>query len=94
MKHPNKTFAVVSWGDAHSTEDEVKETEIKHEPWTIKTYGWVLRSDAVGVTLAGEWVDGGTWRARTFIPRAMVIEEQVLTLGTKRKVAPLRNEPT
>ena len=76
---------MVVWGDAHSTEEEAKETEIKHEPWVIKTYGWVLRSDDRGVTLAGEWVDGGTWRARTFIPRAMVIEEHVLGLSTRRK---------
>ncbi len=85
MKHPaGRSFGVVAWGDAHSTEDEVKDTEIRHDAWPVLTYGWILRSDDKGVTLAGEWLEGETWRSRTFIPRAMVRDEVVLRLSTKR----------
>lgn len=87
MKHPERPFGVVVWGDAHSSEDEAKETDIQHRPWPVKTYGWILRSDEVGVTLASEWLEGGTWRGRTFIPREMVREEIVLRLSTPRRRA-------
>ncbi len=84
--HPDKTFACIRWGDAHSRSEQQKDTDIKHEVEPIQTYGWIIRSDAVGVTVAGEWLpDDKTWRDTTFVPRAMVIAELPLRLTEARK---------
>ena len=85
--HPNKVFSCVIWGDAHSRSEQQKDTDIKHEVEPIQTYGWVIRSDEVGVTVAGEWLpDDKTWRDTTFVPRAMVMIEIPLRLTGARKV--------
>ncbi len=85
MKHPGKAYACVQWGDAHGAGDEVAEKDIKHAPEIYQTYGWILKSDADGVSLGADWnVVSNTWRDRNFIPRAMVIEEQIYDLSKKR----------
>lgn len=86
MKTPNKPFAVVEWNDAHGGgADEFREETIKHGPVVYYTWGWVLRSDEVGVTLAAEWCpEDATYRSTTFIPRGMVTKETRLTTPRAR----------
>ena len=75
--------AVVVWNDAHAALDELSEDEIiaRHKPTRIETYGYIVRSNELGVSIAGEWLppdNGGdeTFRGVTFIPRGMVVEER------------------
>jgi hypothetical protein len=86
MNHPDVPFAVVVWGDAHMSSDDVSQYDINHAPTKLNTYGWLLRSDPVGISIAGEWSESDrTYRSTTFIPRPMVIEEVLLNLVRKPK---------
>lgn len=59
---------------------------MSHWPMLFQIYGWLVRSDATGVTVASEWrPSDGFYRDRSFIPRAMVVEELVLSLSKKAK---------
>lgn len=81
--------ALVIWHDAHSTRDELNMDEIKtrHKPSLVRTYGDILISDAVGVTIAGERLPdesaNDTFRNSTFIPRGMVVSEGVVKRAKK-----------
>lgn len=89
MKNPNKQFALVVWDDAFTSDDEVEEHSIDHTPSRVNSYGWILRSDNIGITIAAEWgVDDGKYRIVTFVPRAMVVEEIPLTFTKKRRTTP------
>ena len=97
MGRPRKWVTVV-WNDAHSTLDELSIDELRgrHRPNVIHTTGYVLISDDVGITIAGEWLppEGGgdeTFRNSTFIPRGMVVLEG--TYGRKRKVPTKEVQP-
>jgi hypothetical protein len=89
--HPNKPFAVIIWGDAHGdATEEVKEDDIdkKHKPSVFYSYGWVLRSNPTGVSLAAEWCpEDKSYRATMFVPRPMIIEERELRLSKAYKKA-------
>lgn len=86
-----KRLTVVVWNDAHATLDELNEQEIRknHRPNVIHTSGYVVLSDAEGVSIAGEWLPANageeyeTFRSITFIPRAMVVNEGKVTRGRK-----------
>lgn len=83
---PQKNFGVVTWRDAHGRSEEVAEKDIKHEPEIYRTYGWIIRSDEGGVSLAPEWnINSNTWRDVTFVDRPMVVSEQILSLSKKRE---------
>ena len=84
MKHPEKVFAVIVWDDAVG-DMTGRDHEIQHRPERCQTYGWVLRSDERGVSLAGDWVStDDTYRSITFVPRLMVVEERPLGLTKPR----------
>lgn len=87
--HPKKPFALIVWEDAHGTssdqftEDELLQT---HKGAVYQSYGWVIRSNEIGVTLVSEWEPAERkYRAQMFIPRGMVREEQRYTLVSPRK---------
>lgn len=85
MKSPQKNFGVVVWDDAVGGL-EGKEHEIQFGPERCYTYGWFIRSDASGALIAADWVEtNNSFRDVTFIPRGMIVEEQLLTLAKKRK---------
>lgn len=86
-KTPSKPYALVVWDDAHGdSTTEVFEGDIKHSPDRFYSYGWVIRSDKDGITLASEWnPNAGSWRSTMFIPRPMVQEEFLITLTKKRE---------
>ena len=89
-----KRQSLVIWNDAHANLDEVSESDIlaAHRPHVIHTYGYVVRSDDTGVSIAGEWLPAGngadeTYRSVTFVPRGMVVEVRP-SRARKPKAAP------
>lgn len=88
-QHPPKTFAMIVWDDAHGTSsDQFTEEEIqkKHKGARYQSYGWLIRSDEIGVTLVCEWEPAEkSYRAQMFIPRGMVVEEKTYRLTPPRK---------
>ena len=92
MKHPPLNYACVIWDDAHDNNAEIGMDEVgeHHRGARYQSYGWVLRSDASGVTIAGEWsISDNKYRASMYIPRGMVIEEVPLRfarLQTKKRL--------
>lgn len=77
-------LVVVLWEDAWCSETAVTPDHLVHKPERITTIGWLLRDDEVGVQLANEHYDG-TYRGRTFIPRAMVQKVQPYRLAKPRR---------
>jgi hypothetical protein len=74
-------FAAVLWDDAHSASIDVidkNSVAFDHKPMPIITTGWILRDDAIGISICCEYADKGDYRGRTFIPRAMVKAVKVI----------------
>lgn len=97
-KHPPKTFVMVEWDDAHGTSsDQFTEDEIitkKHKGARYQSYGWLIRSDGIGITLVSEWEPAvNEYRAQMFIPRGMVVSEQAYVLTMPRKPRTKRATP-
>lgn len=92
-----KRLAVVVWNDAHSTLEELNEQDIQkgHKPNVIHTSGYLVVSDADGISIAGEWLPANksdtyeTYRNITFIPRPLVISE-----GKKKRGRPAPDSPS
>jgi hypothetical protein len=92
-KRAQPRLALVEWLDAHSPSATLDVTEDAlegvHGPLTILTVGWVLRSDAVGVTIGSEaCIDTDqtqSYRSTTFVPRALVVAERPLGRPRTRK---------
>lgn len=73
--------------DAHciSGATELTEAEIAHAPALYTLYGFVLRWDAVGITLAAEISENGTsYRGLSFIPAGMIKEVVEFKLSVKK----------
>jgi hypothetical protein len=84
MRHPDRQFAVVIWDDAHKTHEELHDDEINHKPSLCQTYGWIIKNDDVGITVASEWgPEDGIWRDSTFVPHGMVREVVLLSLSRR-----------
>lgn len=84
-------FVVVLWNDAWIDATEpitLQDARLKHKPLTVKSFGWLLIEDEVGVTLASErYLDNSEhdiYRAATFIPRAMIKSVTPVNLSKKR----------
>jgi hypothetical protein len=86
MKLLDKAFVAVRWADAHSagSTTEYSEHELPHRSAHYTTYGFLLRRDDTGLTLATEHSDESTYRGVCFVPAAMVVEILPLTLTQKR----------
>lgn len=85
-------FVMVLWHDAWMDGTEPitdAEVEAKHKPLLVKTFGWLLKENEVGVMLASErYLDNSehdVYRAATFIPHAMVQSVTPMNLTQKRK---------
>ncbi len=87
-KAPRYPFVRLVWLDAHSRDavELLNPTKLDdfHKAHRITTVGWVLRDDADGVTIAGEWLEDDDYRNGTFIPRGMVVRMEPITKGRKR----------
>lgn len=89
---PLLPFALITWRDAHSDHNQWAVEAVPHIPLMITSAGWIIREDEAGITLASEQVmDNGsiTYRGRTFILAETVVTVQRLSLGTRRKRAPM-----
>jgi hypothetical protein len=86
MKLLDRAFVAVRWQDAHSSGSvtEYSEHELPHRSAHYTTYGFLLRHDDSGLTLATEHSDEHTYRGVCFVPAAMVVEIVPLTLMRKR----------
>lgn len=76
----------VSWNDAHFNTDEVDGSDVVHRPWVYVSCGVLVKSNETGVTLTQDVGEDGKYRGRTFIPRAMIIDEWLVgPVKPKRK---------
>lgn len=86
-----------SWKDAHFNTDEVDAGDTTHRPWIYVTAGILVKSDALGVTVAQDVGEDGKFRGRTFVPREMVIDEwdlgPVKPKVKRKKRAPKTEQP-
>lgn len=81
----------ITWLDAHTTaNEEISADDIEgiHAPLPTESTGYLVRTDAVGVTCASDiqTQDDGTlvYRGVSFVPRGMITSEKV-TLGKKSR---------
>ena len=86
---PDTPFAVVqwldAWADAHDSAS-ASDVGIKHKSVAMRTAGWLLADDDNGVSLFSEYCsEDETFRSRTFIPRAMIVNVAVVRLVKPRK---------
>ncbi len=86
-----KPLVSVEWLDAHGSGlSAFAEHEIPHAGIKITTYGLLIREDAIGVTVAGEYCADGTYRGCTFVPAGMLLGpvKPVIPVRPKRKKTP------
>jgi hypothetical protein len=83
----NPPLVRVTWADAYGDkEDEVNLEGVGtlHSAEIMHTVGWLVHSDASGVSVCNEKYGArSTYRGRTFIPAAMV--QEITPLSEKRK---------
>lgn len=90
-----------AWADATDSVGE-KDHDAKHKVTVMETRGWLLKDDAIGVSLFNErCLDAGEeiYRSRTFIPRQLIksVTPWKLTKPRKPREKPLtvhRNDVT
>lgn len=79
-----------AWVDANDPVN-LADVAASHKPKVIKTIGYVLQDDEVGISIANEhYGDEDVYRGRTFVPRAMVV---TLTLQKITKPRPRKEKP-
>lgn len=84
-------FVEVVWNDAWQDTENFQSAHgitLTHKPLVVKTLGWLVVDDEVGVSVANERSqdgDGETFRGRSFIPRAMVQSVTPYKLAKPRK---------
>jgi hypothetical protein len=87
---------IVEWTDAYgeNTEQWYEGGQVDHEPLIVRTVGYLMRDDEIGITLWTDMTkpDGSSYRGRTFIPRGMV--KAVLYLEPKRVRKPRKQKPS
>lgn len=93
-------FVEVVWLDAWVDDDNfatVHGLSLTHKPLVVKTRGWLLVDDTVGVSVANEESttedDGKVYRGRTFIPRAMIQSVTPYKLAGIRPKKPRKPRP-
>ena len=93
MSKPAVPLVVVKWQDAWTNELGVTLEDVgaSHKPMPVTTIGWLLKDDEVGISLANEYFDDGSYRGRTFILRSMVVSCEPFALVKPRK--PKTKEP-
>lgn len=84
----------VTWLDAWQDTDNFASAHaisMTHKPLVVKTLGWLIKDDEVGISLANErnsGEDGEAYRGRTFILRGMIQSVTPYNLAKPRKVKP------
>lgn len=84
---PALPLVIVEWLDAWTNElgVTVEDVGASHRPVKVQTIGWLLKDDEVGVSLANEHFDDGSYRGRTFILRSMIASVTPFSLTKPRK---------
>lgn len=87
MTTANLPLVIVEWNDAWTNEMGVTVEDVRasHKPMVVHTIGWLLLDDEIGVSLANEHFDDGSYRGRTFILRSMVVKVEPVRLVKPRK---------
>lgn len=80
------SLVIVVWNDAWTNEMGVTLEDVRasHKPMVVRTIGWLLLDDDIGVSLANEHFDDGSYRGRTFILRSMVVSVTPYNLSKLR----------
>ncbi len=73
-----------AWADATTAVTE-KDVGDSHRAEVIRTLGWLLRDDEIGISVAAEYCADGSYRGRSFIPRGMVRSMTFYKLTKPRK---------
>jgi hypothetical protein len=72
------SIVVVEWNDACEYEDLDNTSKIAHKPLVVISTGFLLKTDESGVSLCADYSPAeNTYRGQVFIPRAMVIREEI-----------------
>lgn len=87
-------FVRVLWNDAWMDATEPKtvaDITAEHKPLVVESFGWLIIDDEMGVSLASErYLDNNehdVFRAKTFIPRAMIRPNGVIPVNLTKKRA-------
>jgi hypothetical protein len=73
VTHPK--LSCVSWTDAHGNALTTFEAhEVPHAPVVVRTFGVIVKQDDVGITIASEQFETGSFRGVTFVPRGMILD--------------------
>lgn len=73
---------LLTWNDASGSATKVYDEARDHQPTVMQTVGWLMKSDASGVSICCEqYTEEGVtqWRGHTFVPRGMVISETTIS---------------
>lgn len=90
----DKTYYVVLWDDAHGDTAMFSEEDVVHKPYRFESIGFLVRSDAVGVSLAREVGEDGRFRDHEFVPRVLIVDEFPLPPRKKPRVKKVKPIPT
>ena len=83
----------VVWRDAHgSATGAYSLHEIPHEAIEVMSYGLLLKTDAVGVSIASERCGDDTYRGYTFIPTGMVVSVTPMKRKRATRIKPLKTK--
>jgi hypothetical protein len=96
-KPKSPQLALVVWNDAHADLDQawIQADGYSHAPLRVTTVGWIVKDDQEGVTLFSESIadtESASFRARSFIPRGMIVDISPLASKKPRKKV-LRESP-
>jgi hypothetical protein len=89
-------FVIVIWNDAHARNQAVEYTEDEakiqlHRGEVVRTGGFLLKEDEVGVSLYNEETGPDSVRGLSFVPHAMIIE--VIRIGYLKRPRKPRTPP-
>jgi len=79
-------FVHVVWNDANSPGAALayEPEDAPHAPVVVETWGFALKHDEAGVTVANELFEDGRYRGLTFIPAPMLVELTRMTLHVRK----------
>ena len=91
----NELYVCV-WADAHGSDGTLQAHEVDHKPYVYTTVGFLVRTDAIGVSIAFELGEDGKFRDITFVPRAIVMDEWSLgrLRRPRRRKASFESQPS
>lgn len=85
LRPEGKRFVMVQWRDPNGGATAASEHDLTHAPTLVCTSGWELRSDAVGISIGGEYCGDGTYRDITFVMPELIDELVEVKIPKRRK---------